>query len=90
MNPQEPPFTISVEAGFDDSGFWLIDACIAWRDGMPPQGSDLLGEARMAMLTAIAREAQHGRSLGATKVRVHMEGHGAQVNAEGDLTEPEP
>jgi hypothetical protein len=90
MNPPEPPFTVTIDAGFDDSGFWLIDARIAWRDGMPPQGSQALGEARIAMLIAIARAAHHGRSLGAMKVRVHMEGHGAQVNAEGDLTEPEP
>jgi hypothetical protein len=90
MNPPEPPFTITCHAGFDDSGFWLIDARITWRNGMPPQGSQALGEARMAMLIAIAREAQRGRSLGAMKVHVHMEGHGAQVNSEGDLTEPEP
>jgi len=62
--PPGPPFTVSVDAGFDDSGFWLIDARIAWRDGMSPQGSQALGEARMTMLIAIAREAQRGRSLG--------------------------
>ena len=94
------PFTVTCHAGFDDSGFWLIDVRISWRDGMPRQGSRLLGEGRIAMLTAIHREAQHGRSLGAMKVRVHMEGHSkllgktAEVFGEGDLErilpDPEP
>ena len=92
------PFTVTCHAGFDESGFWLIDAEIKWRDGLPPRGSRLLGEGYLAMLTAIAREAQHGRSLGAVKVRVHMVGHSprmegtAEVFGEGtlDRTLPDP
>ena len=69
------PFTVSVEAAFAEDGVWLIDARLKFRDGPPQLGSDLLGEGRIALLQAIAREAERGRVLGANKVRVHMDGH---------------
>ncbi len=72
--PREP-FIVSVEAGFTEDGTWLIDARLEWRDGPPPLGSRLLGLGRLALLEGIAREGWRGRALGATRVRVHMEGH---------------
>jgi hypothetical protein len=75
MNPPESSLTVICHAGFDESGVWVIDTRITWRDGPPPLGSVLLGAARSAMLTAIDAEARRGRMLGATKVRVHLEGH---------------
>ena len=70
-----PPFTVSVQDGFTENGVWLIDARLEWRDGAPAVGSRLLGLGRLALLDAIGREGLRGRSLGANKVRVHMEGH---------------
>ena len=82
----DAPFTISVEAGFDESGIWVIDARLTWRDGVvPPLGSRLLGLGRLALLEAIAREGWRGRSLGATRVRVHMEGHDRVSLSLGEL-----
>ncbi len=73
---EDAPFTISVEAGFDEDGIWVIDARLSCPDGMvPPFGSSLLGLGRLALLEAIAREGWRGRSLGAKRVRVHLEGH---------------
>ena len=80
--PDDAPCTISIDAGFDESGVWVIDTRISWRDGPPPPGSVLLGAARGAMLTAIDAEARRGRMLGATKVRVHMEGHEGRTLAD--------
>ena len=71
----DKPFTVSVEGSLSDDGVWNIDARLRWRDGAPPLGSRLLGLGRLALLEGIAREASRGRSLGATKVRVCMEGH---------------
>ena len=67
------PFRVSVEAAFTEDGVWLIDACLKFRDGPPPVGSELLGLGRIALLEGIAREGQRGRSLGATKVRVRLD-----------------
>jgi len=79
-------FTIKAEAGFSEDGVWVIDARLDWRDGLPPEGSDLIGHGRLALLQAIAREGARGRALGATRVRVHMSGH----HTEGvTLGEPE-
>jgi hypothetical protein len=61
------PFTVTCHAGFDESGFWLIDAQISWRDGPPPIGSALLGRGRLALLRTIAKAGLQGRSLGATR-----------------------
>jgi len=69
------PFTVSVEAGFTQEGIWLIDARLSWRDGPPPPGCRFLDLARVSLLDYIARETERGRSLGATKVRVHMADH---------------
>ncbi len=69
------PFTVSTEGCFTEDGIWLIDARLRFRDGPPPLGSRLLGDGRVALLEAIAREGMKGRSLGATKVRVNLEGH---------------
>ena len=73
-DPREP-FDVSVEAGLTEDGTWLIDARLSWRDGPPPAGCRFLDLARRALLEVIAREADRGRSLGAMKVRVHLEGH---------------
>ena len=81
----DEPFTITAEAGFGEDGVWVIDARVEWRDGLPPVGSDLMGHGRLALLAAIAREGAQGRSLGATRVRVHMSGHHTE-----DITFGEP
>ena len=75
MPPESPPFTVAVDAGFAEDGVWVIDTRLAYRDGAPPLGSELIGRGRLALLEGIAREAQRGRSLGAARVRVHLEGH---------------
>lgn len=82
----DAPYTVSVESGFSEDGIWVIDARLDWRDGLPPEGSELIGHGRLALLTGIAREGARGRALGATRVRVHMVGH----HTEGvTLGEPE-
>ena len=85
-DPREP-FTVSVEAVLTEEGTWLIDARLSWRDGLPPVGCRFLDLARVALLEAIARQAERGRSLGATKVRVHLEGHD-RLGISLDDTEP--
>ncbi len=71
--PKRFPFTVCVEAAFDESGVWLIDARLRFHHGPPRAGSELLGQGRLALLHGIAREGLHGRSLGAEKVRVHLD-----------------
>ena len=71
----ERPFSIDYHSGFNEEGVWYIDVRLTFHDGPPPLGSKLLGAGRVALLEAIAREAERGRALGANKVRVHMEGH---------------
>ena len=75
----EYPFTIDYHSGFNEDGIWYIDVRLTFNDGPPPLGSPLLGAGRVALLQAIAREAERGRALGANKVQVHMEGHDAGV-----------
>jgi hypothetical protein len=71
----EDPFVVTVHGGFTEDGFWLIDAKLEWPDGPPTNGTVERGRGLLALLEAIAREGQRGRSLGARKVRVHYEGH---------------
>ncbi len=67
------PFTFSVEAGFSEDGIWILDARLQWCDGVvPADGSQLLGEGRLALLERIAREAMHGRALGAKSIQLHL------------------
>ena len=74
MTTELPPFTVSVDAEFTEDGVWIIDARLKFRDGAPPRiGSNLLGEGRLALLEAIAREGLRGRALGATKVEVRLD-----------------
>ena len=89
--PDDPaPFTVTCHAGFDEDGVWLIDARLSWRDGPPPLGSSLLGRGRLAMMRAIAKAGLQGRSLGARKVQVHMEGHEVGEMKMLALAVPEP
>ena len=67
------PFTVSVHAGFNEDGLWVIDARLEFRDGAPPPSDRLIGEGRLALLAEIMREGQRGRSLGATKARLRMD-----------------
>jgi hypothetical protein len=69
------PYIVSVHGTFTDEGFWFIDARLHWPQGPPAIGTENLGKGLMALLKAIADEGQRGRSLGATKVQVHIEGH---------------
>ena len=68
------PFTITCHSGFNEEGVWTIDVRLHFRGSPPPLGSALLGAGRIALLQVIAREAQRGRALGATKVKYRMEG----------------
>ena len=67
------PFTVEVEAGFSANGVWIIRAIVRYRDGVPEDGSTLLGEARLALLAAIAEAGSEGRKLGATEARVYLD-----------------
>jgi hypothetical protein len=82
MAHEQPPFTVRVEAAFDENGVWLIDARLKFRTGTPKVGSQLLGLGRLALLEGVAREGLHGRTLGATKVRVHLDVNGDERDFE--------
>jgi hypothetical protein len=69
------PYVVSVHGSLNEDGFWVIDARLMWPQGPPRLGTTNLGEGLMALLKAIADEGQRGRSLGATKVKVHLAGH---------------
>ena len=70
---RDTPFTVEVEAGFSAEGVWIIKAVVHYRDGVPGEGSNLLGEARLALLAAIAEAGLEGRKLGATEARVILD-----------------
>jgi hypothetical protein len=82
--PDDPPFTLTVEAGFDEGGVWVIDARLVFRDGTPPTGSGLLGDGRVALLKAIHEEGLRGRALGATRVLVRMDAGDGPVDITPD------
>lgn len=68
----DDPFTVTVEAGFDEDGVWVIDARL--RSTRPlKEGSALFSRGRLALLETIIREERRGRELGALWVRVHLE-----------------
>ena len=71
--PKDSAFTIQAEAGFDAAGVWVIRVTAEFRDGQPPEGSDLLGEARLQALLAITQAGLEGRKLGATTARVFLD-----------------
>jgi len=69
---EKEPFTLLITSGFTDDGEWLIDIGVE----RPEQGSGKeidLGGLRAAALQAIAAEGRRGRSLGAERVRVHLD-----------------
>jgi hypothetical protein len=73
MNSQ-PDFTVAVEGAFDEAGVWIIDTKVTFRDDLTFEQRDaLVGQGRLALLVGIAREAARGRSLGADRVRVHLD-----------------
>jgi hypothetical protein len=80
-SPRESsPFEIAAEAGFDSNGTWVIRVTAHFRDGAPPEGSDLYGEARVGALLAIMKAGHEGRRLGATTARVYLDmGDGVRV-----------
>jgi hypothetical protein len=83
---KDPPYTIHVEAGPRDDGVWLIRATLRYRDGVPADGNPLLGEARLALLGAIAEAGQRGRARGADRCRVVMDtGDGVSEVNLGDV-----
>jgi len=73
LNGGPSDFTISVHAGFDEDGVWLIDARleIPWNLGAQ-ECARLLGEGRLALARGILREVGCGRALGAQVVRVEI------------------
>ena len=84
---RDEPFTVTARGSLDPSGLWRIAATLRFREGLKPQpGDQVLGEGRLALVMAIAREGLRGRVLGCTSVRVHMDVDG-EVNevAIGDL-----
>ena len=73
-SPRESsPFEILAEAGFDAAGTWIIRVTATFRDGVPPEGSDLYGEANLGALLAIMKAGYEGRRLGATTARVYLD-----------------
>jgi hypothetical protein len=80
-SPRESsPFEILAEASFDAAGTWVIRVTANFRDGVPPEGSDLYGEARVGALLAIMKAGHEGRRLGATTARVYLDmGDGVRV-----------
>ena len=69
---EKEPFALLITSGFTEDGEWLIDICVE----RPEQGSGKemdLGGLRVAALQAIAAEGRRGRSLGAERVRVHLD-----------------
>jgi hypothetical protein len=81
LSPRESsPFEILAQAGFDAAGTWVIRVTARFRDGVPPEGSDLYGEAKFGALLAIGRAGLEGRRLGATAARVYLDmGDGVRV-----------
>jgi hypothetical protein len=71
----DDPFTVTIHSGFTEDGIWTIDARLEWLHGPPANGTELRGRGLMALLHAIATEGQRGRSLGARKVDIRMQGH---------------
>ena len=79
-DPSTSPFTISVKAGFDAKGTWIIDVTASFKDGFPGQESDILLEARLGALLAIMEAGHEGRRLGATTACVYLDlGDGARM-----------
>jgi hypothetical protein len=73
-------FTVSADGHLATNGVWYIVAVLRFRKGLDPQrGDPLLGEGRLALLRAIAREGARGRSHGATAVRVRLDVQGSQT-----------
>jgi len=95
-SPTEPspressPFEIAAVAGFDSNGTWVIRVTAHFRNGVPSEGSDLYGEARVGALLAIMKAGHEGRRLGATTARVYLDmGDGVRViEPGGDPTTP--
>ena len=72
------PFKLAIHSGFSEDGIWQIDCRLEWRDGtVPPDGSKLLGEGRVAMMGAIVQAGLEGRRLGARRVHCSLVGHRA-------------
>jgi hypothetical protein len=84
--PEDPPFEITGEAGFDAAGTWIIRVTARFRDGTAPaEGTDLYAEAQLGALLAIMKAGQEGRRLGATQVRVFLDlGDGPRMIVPGD------
>src|SRR6266567_5908478 len=58
--PDDAPCTISIDAGFDESGVWVIDARISWRNGPPPIAGDREGGPAGAIPGRDAGASSHG------------------------------
>ena len=72
------------DARFRTDGVWVITLAISYRDGMPPEGSELLGQARAAVLQGLLDAGIKGRTLGARNVRVFLD------DGSGVVTEFDP
>src|SRR5229473_4538333 len=66
----EPLFSLIHSSEFRFDGVWEIKLTIRYRDGMPPEGSATLGEARHALAHALIAEGERGRTRGAAEVCV--------------------
>ena len=71
--PDDPPFTATVDAGLRDDGVWVITATLRYRDGVPLPGSSILGEARLTLLAGIAEAGKRGRKLGADRCWLRLD-----------------
>src|SRR5713226_10727926 len=75
----EPPFSLIQSSEFRFDGVWEIKLTIRYRDGMPPEGSATLGEARQALAHALIAEGERGRSRAAQAVCVLLDEGTGQI-----------
>ncbi len=73
LNGGPSDITVSVHAGFDEDGVWLIDARleVPWNLSALERAR-LLGEGQIALAQKILREVHCGHSFGARVVRVEI------------------
>jgi len=66
------PFALTTEAGFTVEGIWLIHANFSFRRTAGGPVRALLNQARLAVMSALTRQALRGWGLGAGRVRVEL------------------
>jgi len=67
------PFALTTEAAFTVEGVWLIRARFSFYKTAEGPIRALVNQARLAMMSALTRQALRGRGLGARTVQVRLE-----------------